>query len=248
MKLHELSATQPTKQIAQVIESYFGNNISFDRLNRAQSAAMLRRVKGLLSEHRRSSDIHSSENNPAYLKLVMLEQALQKHIVEYVQSGTGAGQPAKKIVPGQQPQAPVQETKKKRRIREASELQQAQVVLASQDMVDQIQKMLEQVSAMQFKDLAALVDQAKSEVGPVNAAAFQQAATVTLTDLLASLQAARGSMEAAQSSLTGEAPPVDLAAPQPADAGTELPAAPAPVEEPEPELEPAGAALGRARR
>jgi hypothetical protein len=51
------------------------------------------------------------------------------------------------------------ESKIARRLREASEVQQAQVVLASQDMVDQVQKMSEQISAMQFKDLPALVDQ-----------------------------------------------------------------------------------------
>ena len=46
-----------------------------------------------------------------------------------------------------------------------SEVQQAQVVLASQDMVDQVQKMIEQVTSMQFKDLPALVDQVKNQIG-----------------------------------------------------------------------------------
>jgi len=35
-------------------------------------------------------------------------------------------------------------------LREASEVQQAQVVLAAQDMVDKMQKMLEEITAMQF--------------------------------------------------------------------------------------------------
>jgi hypothetical protein len=39
-----------------------------------------------------------------------------------------------------------------------SEVQQAQVVLAAQDMVDKMQSMLEDTTEMQFKELPALVD------------------------------------------------------------------------------------------
>ena len=58
-----------------------------------------------------------------------------------------------------------------RRLQE-SEIQQAQVVLAAQDMVDRVQKMLEDVTSMQFKDLPALADQVKNEVGVEQSAQF----------------------------------------------------------------------------
>jgi hypothetical protein len=121
----------------------------------------------------------------------------------------------------------------KQRLKEASEVQQAQVVLASQDMVDQVQKMSEQVSAMQFKDLPALVDQIKNEVGVDQAMQFNTDATAALAGLLQNLQSAKTQLESALGVVTGQAPTVpgaDLGAD--AGLGGEMPAElPAPGEE-----------------
>jgi hypothetical protein len=95
-----------------------------------------------------------------------------------------------------------------RRLREASEVQQAQVVLASQDMVDQVQKMSEQISAMQFKDLPALVDQIKNEVGVDQAMQFNTDATAALAGLLQNLQGTKTQLEQALGVVTGQAPVV----------------------------------------
>jgi type IV secretory pathway VirJ component len=100
---------------------------------------------------------------------------------------------------------PMAESSRVRRLREASEIQQAQVVLASQDMVDQVQKMSEQVSAMQFKDLPALVDQIKNEIGVPQAAQFNTDATAALTELLQNLQGSKATLEQALGVVTGQA-------------------------------------------
>jgi hypothetical protein len=84
MKLQELSAPTPSKQIAKVFESYFGNRISFDQLTRGQTQAMLGKVRGILGEHRKTSARHSSEQDPRYLQLVMMEQALSSRLQENV--------------------------------------------------------------------------------------------------------------------------------------------------------------------
>jgi alanyl-tRNA synthetase len=146
----------------------------------------------------------------------------------------------------------------KHRLQEASEVQQAQVVLASQDMVDQVQKMSEQISAMQFKDLPALVDQIKNEVGVDQAMQFNTDATAALAGLLQNLQGAKTQLESALGVVTGQAPVVpgaDMNAG--ADLGGAMPAElPAPgeeevditdidVEEPDNEL---ATSLGRGRR
>ena len=127
------------------------------------------------------------------------------------------------------------ETRLSRRLREASEVQQAQVVLASQDMVDQVQKMSEDVSAMQFKDLPALVDQIKNEVGTDQAMQFNTDATAALTGLLQNLQGAKTQLESALGVVTGQAPTVpgvDMGADMGAGMGAEMPAElPAPGEE-----------------
>ena len=248
MKLQELAVANPTKQAAKVFESYFGTSIKFDTISRRQAQGLLNRVRSLISEHRRTPEFHRSERNPAYLKLVMLEQALATQAV----AGQPAGQPAAN--PQQQQAlmaAQVQQKKKQiqdtikakqeeiaqlqkqmndptmmamaeskiaRRLREASEVQQAQVVLASQDMVDQVQKMSEQISAMQFKDLPALVDQIKNEVGVDQAMQFNTDATAALAGLLQNLQGAKTQLEQALGVVTGQAPTVpgeEMAPPAP---------------------------------
>jgi hypothetical protein len=85
-----------------------------------------------------------------------------------------------------------------------SEVQQAQVVLASQDMVDQVQKMLEQVTAMQFKDLPALVDQVKYQVGQEQSTQFNTDATAALSGLVQNLQGAKQQLEVALGVVTGQ--------------------------------------------
>jgi hypothetical protein len=148
------------------------------------------------------------------------------------------------------------ESRRQRRLREASEIQQAQVVLASQDMVDQVQKMSEQISSMQFKDLPALVDQIKNEVGANEATQFNGDASAALSGLLQNLQGAKQQLEAALGVVTGQAPQIPGA-----DMGAEMPppAEEMPAELPPPEegdvdaemddnLGVPKAALGRGRR
>jgi hypothetical protein len=281
MKLNELAAANPTKQAAKVFESYFGNAMNFEAMTSGQARGMLKRVRTLIAEHRRTPEFHRSEQNPAYLKLVVMEQALataatapatapqqtpqQQQAAMTLQRQqkerelTAAIQAKTKELADLNRQKAMLETRKslKQRLKEASEVQQAQVVLASQDMVDQVQKMSEQISAMQFKDLPALVDQIKNEVGTDQAMQFNTDATAALAGLLQNLQGAKTQLEAALGVVTGQAPVVP-GADMGADLGGEMPAElPAPGEEEitatdidieEPEQQPAAATLGRGRR
>ena len=287
MKLNELAAANPTKQAAKVFESYFGNTVKFDQITPSQARGMLKRVRGMIAEHRRTPAFHSSEQSPAYLKLVVMEQALasqatvpattqvdprkaaalqsaqmaqnkrnkQDQIRDIEKQVTDLNKQKADLQRGMN--MPTMEGRRslRQRLKEASEVQQAQVVLASQDMVDQVQKMSEQVSAMQFKDLPALVDSIKNEVGVDQAMQFNTDATAALAGLLQNLQGAKTQLEAALGVVTGQAPVVP-GADMGADAGlgAEMPAElPASGEE---EIdvtdvdieEPAAAGLGRERR
>ena len=287
MKLNELAAANPTKQAAKVFESYFGNTVKFDQITPSQARGMLKRVRGMIAEHRRTPAFHSSEQSPAYLKLVVMEQALasqatvpattqvdprkaaalqsaqmaqnkrnkQDQIRDIEKQVTDLNKQKADLQRGMN--MPTMEGRRslRQRLKEASEVQQAQVVLASQDMVDQVQKMSEQVSAMQFKDLPALVDSIKNEVGVDQAMQFNTDATAALAGLLQNLQGAKTQREAALGVVTGQAPEVP-GADMGADAGlgAEMPAElPASGEE---EIdvtdvdieEPAAAGLGRERR
>jgi hypothetical protein len=241
MKLQELSAPTPSKQIAKVFESYFGNRISFDQLTPGQTKVMLSKVRGILGEHRKTSARHSSEQDPRYLQLVMMEQALSTRLKENVMPPTPGSTPApgaapvptagaapkdpklaaalKKSAAGQtlnpeeqklvagaaMMQAESRFRRMARRLNE-SEIQQAQVVLAAQDMVDKMQAMLEDVSELQFKELPALVDSIKNQVGVDQASQFNADATAALTGLLQNIQGAKQQLDAALNVVTGAAP------------------------------------------
>ena len=305
MKLQELSAPTPSKQIAKVFESYFGSRIRFDQLTRGQTQSMLGKVRGILGEHRKTAQRHSSEQDPRYLQLVMMEQALSTRLQENTippapgtapatpQAAVAGGTPAvagavakdpklaaalkkssagqtlnpeeQKLVAGAaMMQAESRLHRAMRRLNE-SEIQQAQVVLAAQDMVDKMQGMLEDVSELQFKELPALVDSIKNQVGIDQATQFNTDATAALTGLLQNLQGTKQQLDAALGVVTGTAPPPDagMVAPDMA-AGADMAAAGADMggaeadmaaagdemaaEPIEPGAEPAAAALGRAKR
>jgi hypothetical protein len=150
-----------------------------------------------------------------------------------------------------------------------SEVQQAQVVLAAQDMVDKMQSMLEDTTEMQFKELPALVDSIRNQIGIEQATQFNSDVTAALQGLVQNLQGSKQQLETALGVVTGQPAPLDtsmaasgmpgaapvagaemgaemgadvgadIGADLGADLGTEMDA-----EEPAP----AGAALGRARR
>ena len=263
MKLNELSAPKPSKQIAKVFESYFGSRLSLDQLNRRQAGYMLQRVRGILGEHRNSTGRHRSEQNPDYLKLMMMEQALANRLSEMAPPVPATGNPGGKA-PGAtgstgsttqpDPKLTAAQDKLKKgqtlspeeqkmindtatamtenRLRRAyrmlkeSEVQQAQVVLAAQDMVDKMQSMLEDVSSLQFKELPALVDSIKNQVGIDQATQFNTDASAALTGLMQNLQGAKQQLDSALGVVTGAAPaavPGVNAAPAPgAEAGAEL--------------------------
>jgi hypothetical protein len=306
MKLQELSAPKPSKQIAKVFESYFGSRIRFDQLTRAQTQAMLQKVQGVLREHRGTTARHHSEKNPKYLQLVMMEQALSSRLKEAALPGSptapaAPGAPAAPAAPaspavagavakdpklaaalkksqGGQTLTPEEqkmvagaammqaESRLRRAMRRLneSEVQQAQVVLAAQDMVDKMQGMLEDVTELQFKGLPALVDSIKNQVGMEQAQQFNAAATAALAGLVGNLQGAKQQLDAALGVVTGQAPPAAAAGAMGADiaagaadmgaAGADMAAAGdmgADLDAelpPEPGMEPAPAALGRAKR
>lgn len=305
MKLQELAAPQPSKQIAKVFESYFGSRIKFDQLNVGQTRALLGKVRGVLGEHRQTAARHTSEQDPQYLQLVMMEQALTARIKEM--AGTPAvpvapGAPVAPAAPGAQQKPAVQgaiakdpklaaalkkstagqqlnseeqklvagaammqaESRLRRAMRRLneSEVQQAQVVLAAQDMVDKMQSMLEDISELQFKELPALVDSIKNQVGIDQATQFNTDASAALSGLMQNLQGAKQQMDAALGVVTGQGPAAgapmapamgaemgaeagaDLGAEMGAEVGDDLETAEMPPEE-----SPAGGpGLGRARR
>jgi hypothetical protein len=250
MKLHELASRNATQNISKVFESYFGSKISFDQLSSGQASQLLRRVRGLIAEHQSTPSRHFNEQNPAYLKLMMMEQALTDKVssgsvgtsgatvkpimtaadkakmqqqttqkIRQVQDpklksaldkssrGQTLNPDEQKLVAGAALQANESRQRRGRHLNE-SEVQQAQVVLAAQDMVDKMQGMLEDVSELQFKELPALVDSIKNQVGIDQATQFNTDVSGALTALMQTLQGTKQQLDSALGVVTGQAPAV----------------------------------------
>jgi len=294
MKLQELAAPKVSKQITRVFESYFGSGISFDKLTGSQATTMLHKVRGLLGEHRDTAARYQSERDPSYLKLVMMEQALTTRVRETkpdtpqraavardiavkniadpgLERAVNKGARGMGLTPDEGRTVANKILQTEQRLRRAyqflkeSEVQQAQVVLAAQDMVDQMQSMIEDTTSMQFKELPALVDSIRNQVGIDQATQFNTDVSGALSGLVQNLQGAKQQLETALGVVTGQTPTpmpgVDMApdamagaAAQPAPGG--MPAgdleaggaAAEPAAEIPPEAPAPAAALGRKRR
>ena len=198
---------------------------------------MINRVKGLIKEAKANPDFHKTQTNASYMKLVFMEQALVEHY--------NSIRDARIIVENEQ-------------------VEKSQVILAAQDMVDSVQKMIEEVNDMLVKELPALTDSIQSEIGVNESSSFNQAANEALTSLNQALSQSKQTLQSAMNTLTGVgggeafgAPPsggeevavTDIttnkapAMPGAAGAMPELPAMPGE----EPEAPPVGGA-GRAKR
>ena len=181
MKLTEFNLN-PTTVAKKALKEHFNTDLKLDSLSLYDTQRMMRKVNGLMNEMRQTNSAQGTEKNPAYLKLVFMEQALNHHY-------------------GELKALPLYNT---RIVLENEEVEKSQVILAAQEMVDSIQKMVEQVSDMLVKELPAVVDGVNSEVGTNEGQQFEQQSTEALTSLQAALTQAKGTLNGALGSITGQ--------------------------------------------
>jgi hypothetical protein len=180
MKLTELAQSKKN-QTQRALREQFEVNVNLNNLDQRNTRQMLSKVRGLLKETRTSSSFAKNQSNPSYLKMVMLEQVLYNHYQDIrLQSQI---------------------------VTENEEVEKSQVILAAQDLVDQIQKMVEQVSKMNAEELPAVVTGISNEIGTSESETYQQSTAEALTTLLQSLTTAKGSLTSALGQITGESSP-----------------------------------------
>lgn len=225
MKLDELSS-QKSQQVKKVFEQYFQEDIPVQNLSKSQTQNLLGKINKLLEAVRSTEKFYQSQQSPAYLKLLMLQESLGLHFDRFQNTA----------------------------LFEESEVAHAQVVLAAQDMVDQVQGMLEDASELQFKELPAVVDSIRNQIGSDQSTAFNSEATAALSMLVQNLQSAKQQLDAALGMLTGQAAPMAGALPQPGQEGSDLAGGIEPnldldtEIDIEPEISKPSAGLGRERR
>jgi len=194
MKLTELNHNRRSFS-TKVLKEQYETSFNVAGMSMSSTRTMLQKVRGLLSESKQSPDYHNSQTSNSYMKLVFMEQALSDHYNEL------------RLHP--QPRIMV----------ENEEVEKSQVVLAAQDMVDQVQKMLEDVGQMQVKELPALVSSIESEIGVNESQAYNDAVSAQLDALSASLKESTAALKNALNGVTGQA--VDAAFDAGADMGAE---------------------------
>ena len=174
MKLNDLNAKE---HAVTALKENFEVNLNVKGLNKIQTQTMLNKVRGLISEAKEAKTFGAEY--PSYMKLVFMEQALKEHY---------------KIVPNM-PRTKV--------ITENEEVNRSQVILAAQDMVDSVQKMLEEISDMMVKEMPALIDSVQTEIGVNEAQAFDQTAGQALAELNQCLVSVKGQLDQALAGITG---------------------------------------------
>lgn len=233
MKLTDFDKN-PIENATRALKEHYDVPFNVQKMSYAQARDMLHKVRGLMNETKKSTGFYESQQNSTYLKLVFMEQALSKHFAEI-------------------------SLRKPRIVVENEEVEKSQVVLAAQDMVDQVQKMVEEVSDMLVKELPALTDSVQSEIGVNESSTFNQQVSEALTSLQAALTQSQATLKSALNSITGQGGAEafdaggdiggDMGAPGEEEVGLDIDATaelPAPDME-EPEAEPIGG-VGRPKR
>ena len=174
MKLNDLNNKT---HAVKALKENFEVDLKINSLNKIQTQTMHNKVKGLIAEAKEARSFGAEY--PSYMKLVFVEQALRDHY---------------KVAP---------EAPKSAIITENEEVNRSQVILAAQDMVDSVQKMLEEISDMMVKEMPALIDSVQTEIGVNEAQAFDQTAGQALAELNQCLVSVKGQLDQALAGITG---------------------------------------------
>lgn len=181
MKLNDLNETKQKKIAQRALKEHYSLDYNLDSLDYISTRDMLYRVRNLLKEARTSKNLHESHQNSSYLKMIMLEQMLSDHY---------------------------HDLKIQRSVMfENEQVEKSQVILAAQDMIDSVQKMIEQVSKMNAEELPAVVDGISNEIGTNESEQFNSSVSQALTQLLAGLAQSKGALTQAIGVITGQSAP-----------------------------------------
>jgi hypothetical protein len=178
MKLTDLNKSRGTTA-KQALKEHFNTRLKLGTMTLNETSSKLKKIRNFISEMKLSKAAHTAERNETFMKLVFMEQALVEH------------------------QALLRKNRG-RIVVENQEVERSQVLLAAQDMVDSLQKMVEDISDMLVKELPAVSDRASSEIGEMEGQQFTQQASEGLGALQAALIQAKASMQAAVGTLTGK--------------------------------------------
>lgn len=200
MFLNDLnSAKHNVEKLNKVLADSFNHEVDLSSMNMDSLNRMLNTTEAKMMAIK-ESDLKYWEN-PQYNKLGLIQHQLKTYINEVAPTRTDGKKMKAKT------ESVVME----------DELEQAEVLLAAQELVDELQGMVEDVAEMQVQKLMPIVDAMKEQVGFEQAEAYNAAADAALGALLEQMKVAKESVENATLAARGQAP----AAPAPTDMAVE---------------------------
>jgi hypothetical protein len=197
MKLADLKSYS-TGHLNRRLQQKYGFGIKTTNLSESRARQLLTKVEESIVAYKKSHGHLNSEKNSHYTELLLMRDGLTNWLRE---NGVKVG-----------------------RVLREGELEQAQTKLAAKDLVDRIQKMVEEVSSMLNEDLPPLTDSMRDQLGGDQAATFNSTVNQTLSTLLDAAKQTRQAIDDAARMAAGEQA-APMAMPGGA-AGAEMPAAP----------------------
>ena len=196
MYLNDLNSSQHNvAKLNKILSQAFEHDVNLSAMSTDSLNRMLNTTNAKMMAIK-EGDLKYWEN-PQYNKLGLISHQIKTYLSEI---------------------APVRgdkkELKKESRLTEA-DLDQAEVLLAAQELVDEMQKMVEGVAEMQVQKLMPIVDAMKEQVGFEIAEQYNTAADGALGVLLDAMKTAKNAVEDATLAARGE----KVAAPAPTDMG-----------------------------
>ena len=175
----------PAQRKKRVVENFLNSQFGLKLQARGDAVQVQTLISKLVNEnHTIASSVRGYQNDSRYVKNTMIIEAL-KHVL-------------KEIAPMRTP----------RKVNESNgeNLAQAELILVAKNMVEQLQKMAEDVAQMQTDDLMPLVEKIKVEFGQDVGQQFNDAADAAFSTLLDAVKAGKDSLSQAQGILSGDAP------------------------------------------
>ena len=200
MYLNDLnSASHNVGKINRILSQTFNHNVNLGEMSTDSLNRMLTATTAKIATIKESNLTYWE--NAQYNKLKLIEHSLKTYIEEV---------------------APARKDGKRAKMKESivmeQDLDQAEVLLAAKELVDKLQKMIEDVAAMQVQELMPITDAMKDQLGFEIAEQYNTAADAALGGLLDQLKSAKTTLDNATLQASGQ--PVN--GPSPTDMGTEL--------------------------
>lgn len=179
----------PAQRKQRVVENFLTSQFGLKLAAYGDTVKVQTMIAKLVNENQHmASSMVGYENDARYVKNTMIIEALKTILKEL---------------------APPRTTRK---VNEQSgeDLAQAELILVAQNMVEELQKMAEDVAQMQTDDLMPLEEKLKTTFGQEQGAAFGQSADEVFSTLLTAVKQAKDALSNAVGVLRGETPEMGM--------------------------------------